>query len=104
MKFSVQYVFNLGMETNYQFHDVFGLDPDLLGMVPQPCVALLLLFPINEKVLPQIVLVLLLSGFVKIIRSNSLRRSKSSGLRRMVRQYPALYTSLSKLLGMPVAL
>lgn len=41
----------MGMDMAYQFHDVFGLDPDLLGMVPQPCLALLLLFPINEKVL-----------------------------------------------------
>ena len=45
-----QYVTNLGMDTKYQFHDVFGLDPDLLAMLPQPCIALLLLFPINEKV------------------------------------------------------
>lgn len=45
-----QYVTNLGMETNFQFHDVFGLDADLLGMIPSPCVSLLLLFPINEKV------------------------------------------------------
>ena len=36
--------------TKFQFHDVFGLDPDLLGMVPSPCIALLLLFPINDKV------------------------------------------------------
>ena len=41
---------NLGMEMKFQFCDVFGLDPDLLMMVPQPCIALLLLFPINEKV------------------------------------------------------
>lgn len=46
----LQYVSNLGMTMNYQFHDVFGLDPDLLGMLPQPCIALLLLFPINKKV------------------------------------------------------
>ena len=38
------------MEMNYKFHDVFGLDLDLLGMVPQPCVSLLLLYPINDKV------------------------------------------------------
>ena len=46
----LQYASNLGMKMDYQFHDVFGLDPDLLSMIPQPCVALLLLFPINEKV------------------------------------------------------
>ena len=38
------------MEMDYQFHDVFGLDSELLAIVPQPCIALLLLFPINEKV------------------------------------------------------
>ncbi|XP_070554218.1 ubiquitin carboxyl-terminal hydrolase isozyme L3-like isoform X2 [Ptychodera flava] len=37
------------MSKSWQFFDVFGLDPDLLGMVPSPAVALLLLFPINEK-------------------------------------------------------
>ena len=38
------------MEMKFQFCDVFGLDPDLLGMVSQPCISLLLLFPINDKV------------------------------------------------------
>ena len=38
------------MKMSYQFHDVFGLDSELLAMVPQPCIALLLLYPINEKV------------------------------------------------------
>ena len=46
----MQYAANLGMEMQFQFYDVFGLDPDLLTMVPKPCIALLLLFPINEKV------------------------------------------------------
>ncbi|XP_064404975.1 ubiquitin carboxyl-terminal hydrolase isozyme L3-like [Halichondria panicea] len=45
-----KYVSNLGMVMSYQFHDVFGLDPDLLCMLPQPCIALLLLFPINKNV------------------------------------------------------
>ena len=46
----MQYAANLGMKMSYQFHDVFGLDEELLAMIPQPCIALLLLFPINEKV------------------------------------------------------
>ena len=29
---------------------MYGLDEDLLAMVPQPVAALLLLFPINEQV------------------------------------------------------
>jgi len=40
------------MKLDYQFVDVFGMDPDLLAMIPQPCRAMLLLFPINDKVGP----------------------------------------------------
>ncbi|XP_077865441.1 ubiquitin carboxyl-terminal hydrolase isozyme L3-like [Saccoglossus kowalevskii] len=45
----VSFVHQLGMSKSWQFCDVYGLDPDLLGMVPSPVAAVLLLFPINEK-------------------------------------------------------
>ena len=38
------------MPTLWAMTDVFGLDDMLLDMLPQPVVALMLLFPINDKV------------------------------------------------------
>eukprot|EP00744_Colponema_vietnamica_P009946 GILI01014098.1.p1 GENE.GILI01014098.1~~GILI01014098.1.p1 ORF type:complete len:229 (-),score=36.97 GILI01014098.1:53-739(-) len=38
---------NVGV-SSWEFHDVFGLDDDLLGMVPQPVEAVLMVFPITE--------------------------------------------------------
>ena len=39
----------LGVPDDWEINDVFGLDPELLLMLPQPVLALLLLFPITEK-------------------------------------------------------
>lgn len=45
-----QYIHNLGVPKEWQFVDVYGLEPDLLGMVPKPVAAVVLLFPITDKV------------------------------------------------------
>ncbi len=47
----LKYVNNLGISTDkYEFTDIFGLDDELLSMVPKPVIAVLLLFPITKNV------------------------------------------------------
>ncbi|KAI9197455.1 uncharacterized protein BJ171DRAFT_519578 [Polychytrium aggregatum] len=44
-----EYVSKLGISSSWIYTDVYGFDPELLGFIPRPCRAVLLLFPITEK-------------------------------------------------------
>ncbi|CAH1776593.1 unnamed protein product [Owenia fusiformis] len=44
-----KYVRNLGAPDDWSFCDVFGMDSDLLAMVPRPVAAVLFLYPIKEN-------------------------------------------------------
>ena len=47
---NLQFLRDGGVPDPWNVTDVFGLDPDLLVMVPQPVRALILLFPMTDAV------------------------------------------------------
>lgn len=73
---SAQFITCLGMKDTWQFRDVYGLDPELLSMVPRPVCALLLLFPVTEKVRACFGFVYLHRSFIRLLIINTLIMTK----------------------------
>lgn len=44
-----EYIHSLGASSAWSLTDVWGLDDDMLNFIPQPCAALILLFPLKNQ-------------------------------------------------------
>lgn len=45
-----QFLESVGVSKKWKINDVYGLDSEMLALLPRPVLALLMLFPLNEKV------------------------------------------------------
>ena len=46
----MQFLTSVGVSSKWRINDVYGLDSELLATLPSPALAVLLLFPLNDKV------------------------------------------------------
>jgi hypothetical protein len=97
-----QYVHSLGMSTEWAFTDVWGLDEELLAMLPQPVLALILLFPITSEVRRPDVVCLSALILPMTSMSSSDARPMSASLPR-ASKYRSACSSCGRPLKTPVA-
>jgi len=64
------FLLKVGVPPKVQIVDVYSLEPDMLAIVPQPVLALLLLFPCDEEVSICFLEYCIGHGPIEILKSN----------------------------------